>query len=923
MPSFRYQPGDRPLDGFTIEQAVGRGGFGEVYYAVSDAGRQVALKAVQNFEDVELRGISHVMNLKSQHLVSIFDIKHNAGNDPFVIMEYISGPSLRDILDETPAGMGEAKAAFFLREMAKGISYLHDCDVVHRDLKPHNVFFEDGIVKIGDYSLSKLMTMSHRTGHTMTVGSVHYMAPEISLGRYDKTVDIYALGVMLYEMLTGKPPFLGESMGEVLMRHMSGEVDVSELPKPFDTIVLKAMAKDPDERYQTADEMAGAIFGHEHIQNSVAGFAPTELSFIAKKVESELHGSDAGRPDSPNTPVRDNRRPGSTATNNLVETPAPAGNIPGWLGTEVVPIPYSAGRLFSQLMASAAIAPKRHEYTSTTEDLLSKKSRNTFAILVAVAFAMFASMSANWYGSHVPMTAAIPMMAAMIGGVALSHKLRKNISRHRFILTRLATGAVVLPAIGIIGESTGWSRYTDEIVLAFLMPCLVFDWKHLTNVARPKRIMALPVAIGTAVAWFFVTNTASLNPLVVTVMAMVAGSIIAIQMLFRHDADLAMKSIAEYDWGATMMAMFGDAPSQATAGIQHAAAIKRNPAAAAHHDSDPFAPTMLEGSAAKPQLPVDDGFGNVPSSPMGAPPRPQQRLALQTTSGECSDITRPQALLLNAIGWLGVAGLHRFATGRRVSGIIWLLTFGVAGIGTLVDILLIVTGTFKDAYDRPVLSWDWQFKPENRPTPSINAIATGPKPVNAYSSVPNTFSFRSLAFSFFGLLVSAAGILFAVLIATNGTGLLKAIPGVDRDLTQSLGSASWPRTFNSLLMTFAVGGMLIGSGLMAIGRARFGPGHVLRLLFGMGAIALTCVIGEQFFHSVRWSEVVDHIDNERIAPLIDHFMNNYNIAALIPAAMFFITGVGLIAWPPARQTATPQPVMETANSPADRVEQNA
>lgn len=226
MASYRYQRGDRPLEGYTIEHAVGRGGFGEVYYAVSDSGKQVALKAVQNYEDIELRGSGHCMNLKSPHLVTIFDVRHSERGDPFVIMEYVSGPSLRELLDDSPDGLGPEKAAWFIREISKAVSLLHDNGIVHRDLKPHNVFFEDGYVMVGDYSLSKVITTSHRSGHTLTVGTVHYMAPEISLGRYDRTVDIYALGVLLYEMITGKPPFLGESMGEVLMKHMSQEVDV-------------------------------------------------------------------------------------------------------------------------------------------------------------------------------------------------------------------------------------------------------------------------------------------------------------------------------------------------------------------------------------------------------------------------------------------------------------------------------------------------------------------------------------------------------------------------------------------------------------------------------------------------------------------------------------------------------------------------
>src|SRR4029078_6690866 len=157
--------------------------------------------------------------LKSPHLVSIFDVKHNAENKPFVIMEYVSGPSLRQLLDESPSALGEQKSAFFLREIAKGLTYLHDCGIVHRDLKPGNIFYENGYVKIGDYGLSKAIMPGHNSGQTITVGTVHYMAPEIGDGRYDKGIDIYALGALLYEMLSGQVPFFGASPAEVLMKH--------------------------------------------------------------------------------------------------------------------------------------------------------------------------------------------------------------------------------------------------------------------------------------------------------------------------------------------------------------------------------------------------------------------------------------------------------------------------------------------------------------------------------------------------------------------------------------------------------------------------------------------------------------------------------------------------------------------------------
>src|SRR5688572_5201735 len=151
MRGFRFKHGDRPLDGYTIQRAAGRGGFGEVYYAVSDGGREVALKHVQAYEQIELRGISQCMNLKSPHLVTIFDVKFGTGGEPFVIMEFVNGSSLRDLIDQSPAGLGTQKSAFFLREIAKGLTYLHDCGIVHRDLKPGNIFYENGVVKIGDY----------------------------------------------------------------------------------------------------------------------------------------------------------------------------------------------------------------------------------------------------------------------------------------------------------------------------------------------------------------------------------------------------------------------------------------------------------------------------------------------------------------------------------------------------------------------------------------------------------------------------------------------------------------------------------------------------------------------------------------------------------------------------------------------------
>src|SRR5690606_34072128 len=114
-----------------------------------------------------------------------------------------------------------------------------------------------------------------------TVGTVHYMAPEIGAGKYDRGIDIYALGAVLYEMLTGMVPFTGASPTEVLMKHLGTPPDVSSIPEPFASVIRKAMAKDPTERYQSVQEVVEAVFGGEHIRQSVSVFSPDQLSMVA------------------------------------------------------------------------------------------------------------------------------------------------------------------------------------------------------------------------------------------------------------------------------------------------------------------------------------------------------------------------------------------------------------------------------------------------------------------------------------------------------------------------------------------------------------------------------------------------------------------------------------------------------------------
>jgi hypothetical protein len=221
----------------------------------------VALKLIRRNLEVELRGVTHCLNLKHPNLIDIYDIRTDEHDDRWVIMEYISGASLEDMIARYPDGMPRDMATHWFEGICAGVAYLHDHGIVHRDLKPANIFIDEGHVKIGDYGLSKFISCSRRSGQTESVGTVHYMAPEIANGRYGREIDAYALGIILFEMLTGHVPFEGESVGEVLMKHLTAEPELSRLEEPFRSVVRGAMAKDPERRINNASEMAAMLRG--------------------------------------------------------------------------------------------------------------------------------------------------------------------------------------------------------------------------------------------------------------------------------------------------------------------------------------------------------------------------------------------------------------------------------------------------------------------------------------------------------------------------------------------------------------------------------------------------------------------------------------------------------------------------------------
>lgn len=473
MGAYQYKHGDRPLEGYTIQRALGRGGFGEVYFAVSDAGRQVALKAISTYEQIELRGVRQCMNLKSPHLVTIFDVKHNGAGRPFVIMEYVSGPSLAEILSESPGGLGPQKAAFFLREIAKALTFLHEAGIVHRDLKPANVFYEDGYVKICDYGLSKAIAPSHCGGQTITVGTVHYMAPEIGEGNYDRGIDIYAMGVVLYEMLTGCPPFIGDSIGEILMKHLAGKVDMTGIAEPFATAISRAMEKDPAKRFRTVQEMVECVYGSQTVRNSVSLFAPNSLTMVAGKAAGQLALPAPPAAPSPTPPVLKAAPPVAPQAQ-----PAPA--MPPELPPGVVVD--ADGKMY----------------------LLDPVRRGQRVVLAMLAMAMMAVGTAlvgtktPWYGDVWLRLAEVVLMILGAFTGAMIARRWVSLPSDSPMLWRLAYGtlacALAAVPVGILVETVGqvpMERPWDSLLSTLGAVCIllfVLDWRKLADPRRKDRI---------------------------------------------------------------------------------------------------------------------------------------------------------------------------------------------------------------------------------------------------------------------------------------------------------------------------------------------------------------------------------------------------------------------------------------------------
>jgi serine/threonine protein kinase len=262
------------LGRYEVIGELGQGAMGVVYKAKDPLiDRVVAIKtinlsqALEEREEYEARFYQEARaagRLSHHNIVTIYDVG-KSGDVAYIAMEFLQGRELRDILNEKSL-LPLNQVLDIVAQVAQGLAYAHEHGIVHRDVKPSNIMIQkDGHVKITDFGIARMASAAVRTQTGMVLGSPKYMSPEQVMGKLtDQRSDIFSLGVMLYEMLTGRPPFSGENVNAIMYQTLNAAPPQPSsmnpaVPDMLNFIVAKALAKKMDERYQNSEEFANDL----------------------------------------------------------------------------------------------------------------------------------------------------------------------------------------------------------------------------------------------------------------------------------------------------------------------------------------------------------------------------------------------------------------------------------------------------------------------------------------------------------------------------------------------------------------------------------------------------------------------------------------------------------------------------------------
>jgi serine/threonine-protein kinase len=320
------------IGNYVVRRKIGQGGMGAVYLAEHPRiGRQVAIKVllpeVSRKPDVVQRFFTEARassEIRNEHIIDILDFGELPDGTSYIIMEWLDGRSLRDLIAAGPLELG--RALHIARGIGRALAAAHARGIVHRDLKPDNIFLirrggDPDFVKVLDFGIAKLMQPGAGDEHHLTktgalIGTPSYMSPEQCRGQpVDHRTDIYALGVILYQMLSGRLPFVAHALGELLLAHMTQQPPpLHGLPPRVDEAILRALEKDPAKRFQHVEAMVAQL-GESSPPNPVVPAAPSPGALVwagaptlARAPSSDTLGAAAGEA-APSTVASGRRKP--------------------------------------------------------------------------------------------------------------------------------------------------------------------------------------------------------------------------------------------------------------------------------------------------------------------------------------------------------------------------------------------------------------------------------------------------------------------------------------------------------------------------------------------------------------------------------------------------------------------------------------
>lgn len=264
--------GQKINDRYEIEKLIGEGGMANVYLARDTIlDRKVAVKVLrgdlagdEKFVRRFQREALSASSLSHPNIVEIYDVGEDEGNF-YIVMEFIEGKTLKQLIKKRGV-LTLSETMDVMLQLLDALSSAHDSYIIHRDIKPQNIMIkESGLVKITDFGIAMALNSVELTQTNSVMGSVHYLPPEQASGK-GSTIrsDIYSLGILMFEMLTGKMPFKGDSAVEIALKHMKEELPSAKelnpvIPQSVENIILKAAAKNPKNRYRDVREMAEDI----------------------------------------------------------------------------------------------------------------------------------------------------------------------------------------------------------------------------------------------------------------------------------------------------------------------------------------------------------------------------------------------------------------------------------------------------------------------------------------------------------------------------------------------------------------------------------------------------------------------------------------------------------------------------------------